>query len=134
MILECRTSLTLSRAILTVKTTDLEVRMSVIARMRCAAINEIEGYPMHPDHFEDNAECRSADGGYNPDKCDHRQEYGTGRIEVLLRAVSDNRGINAAWAEATPLGALNLTINNPDAFGQFEAGAEYAVTIQKTRK
>lgn len=53
--------------------------------------------------------------------------------EVEWRAVysEDDDNPNSDWAEATPDGQLRLTINNQDALGFAEPGAEYIVEIRK---
>jgi hypothetical protein len=44
---------------------------------------------------------------------------------VVLQAVSDP--VNKGWALATPAGRVELTLDNPDAWGAFRAGQFYYV-------
>lgn len=38
---------------------------------------------------------------------------------------------NKAWSDATPSGALEMTISNPEAHGFFKPGATYAVRFEE---
>lgn len=51
------------------------------------------------------------------------------REEVDLYAVFEQEGENKKWAQATPAGALRLTIDNPEAFGKFREGRDYFIDI-----
>lgn len=46
---------------------------------------------------------------------------------INLHAVysSDPNSDNAQWSKWTPAGSVQMTINNPAAFGAFEPGKEY---------
>jgi hypothetical protein len=60
-----------------------------------------------------------------------RQAYNPAHLLVELTAVS--RGDqNAQWAEATPCGKIEMTINNPEAAAPFEQalGKDVAVTFE----
>lgn len=52
----------------------------------------------------------------------------------VLTAVTATSEENKRWAKYTPSGRLELTITNPAAFGFFEPGDEYLVTIEKVAK
>lgn len=50
--------------------------------------------------------------------------------QVTLHAVYGKEGTdNATWAKYTPSGSLSLTIDNPEAWGQFEVGEEYFIDV-----
>lgn len=52
---------------------------------------------------------------------------------VYLTAVYGQDGsANASWAKATPNGSVCLTIDNPDAWGQFKVGGYYFVDFCET--
>lgn len=55
---------------------------------------------------------------------------------VTMAAVysSDPAHENYSWSKWTPSGSINMSITNPEAFNQFEAGAEYMVTFKKVEK
>ncbi len=63
---------------------------------------------------------------------DHKGSDGEKAYEtVYLSAVysEDPAHENYSWSKLTPAGQLNLSISNPAAFGAFETGREYLVTI-----
>jgi hypothetical protein len=43
---------------------------------------------------------------------------------------SDPDHPNFEWSQYTPSGYVELTITNPDAFGQFEVNKEYTLTFE----
>lgn len=55
------------------------------------------------------------------------QDIGEASKSVTLRAVysDDKESANYSWSKWTPSGELRMSITNPDAFNQFELGAEY---------
>lgn len=56
----------------------------------------------------------------------------SGSVQVELNAITGTKSEeNKAFWQATPSGSISLSITNPDAFNQFEAGEEYYVTFEK---
>lgn len=52
---------------------------------------------------------------------------------VQLNAVYSETGVNKTWAQSTPSGSLNLTIDNPAAQGFFKKGKEYILIIREAQ-
>lgn len=50
---------------------------------------------------------------------------------VQLSPVHGDSPENKTWSQYTPSGQLTMTITNPDAYNQFEAGKEYILTIEE---
>lgn len=48
---------------------------------------------------------------------------------VLLEPVLGDNGENKQWSQWTPCGKLEMSISNPAAQGQIQAGQEYLITI-----
>lgn len=57
-------------------------------------------------------------------RCNSITEFEHGK-QVKLNAVYGNGKENESWSKATPSGALEMTITNPEAYKQFEVGKEY---------
>ena len=51
---------------------------------------------------------------------------------IHLSPVSGNEGENKIFGDATPMGRIEMTIYNPDAFNQFVIDGEYYVDFKKT--
>ncbi len=45
--------------------------------------------------------------------------------QVMMMPVTDDSPENKTWSKYTPAGQVNLTINNPECHGKFEAGKGY---------
>ena len=65
----------------------------------------------------------------------HRGSEQPDQEDVKLDVVysDDPDDPNRSWSEATPSGALELTITNKDAIGKLKVGQEYYVEIRKAR-
>lgn len=66
-------------------------------------------------------------------RCAH-VTHGINQESPSLDAVTATSEENKAWSKYTPSGRLELAITNPAAFGFFEPGAEYVITIEKAEK
>lgn len=52
--------------------------------------------------------------------------------QVVLTAVNGTEGDNAQWSKWTPMGRLEMTINNPGARGKFKVGEYYFLDFTPT--
>lgn len=53
------------------------------------------------------------------------------RVVRLVPFYDPDDETNKSWSEATPSGAIEMTITNPAAFEQFEVDAEYYIDFRK---
>jgi hypothetical protein len=61
-----------------------------------------------------------------------RNDHGNRTLLVELRAINGPEGSeNADWSKYTPAGEIKLTITNPEASAQFEAGDYWYLTFTK---
>lgn len=57
-----------------------------------------------------------------------------GQETVALRPVYGDSEENKTWSKYTPCGTLQMTITNPDVFGQIRPGDEFVVYLNKVVK
>lgn len=64
-------------------------------------------------------------------RCNSIIELGENRtVQFTAHVDSDPENPNKSWSKWTPAGSLSLTISNPDAYDQFEAGKLYELTFE----
>ena len=64
----------------------------------------------------------------------HRQTHNPDDVNVgfVFQAVYANGEANKDWSKYTPNGELKMTVTNPEAIKQFELGADYILTFEKS--
>jgi len=109
--------------------------MAVLAKMVCTERIEKSGARFPVEHFEEDHWFTSMERGEGQ-KCNCvRISNGVAQVTVKLKPVYDTTPghENHRFWDATPSGELSMTISNPSAFNQIEAGVEYFVEIRRAR-
>lgn len=109
----------------------------------CQGVKYAESWPLPADSYGSNTiyghgtgECEECDRLSESDGLvDVRMVHipGKSQEEITLRAVigSSKDDPNRKWSVATPSGLIEVTIDNPEAWGFYEAGEEYMVKFTK---
>lgn len=60
-------------------------------------------------------------------------EPGPDQVAVVLEPVQRATDDNVEWSRYTPVGRLEMTITNPDAYRQFVVGQDYYLELRKVQ-
>lgn len=109
--------------------------MSVIVKMVVDEILLQRGTEYPPEHYEEDHWFTNMAEGRDQITCPCETKDGTGKTEVVLKAVYDTQPghENHLFWQATPTAEFSMQIENRAAADYFKVGEEYYIEVRKVQ-